>query len=79
MRVQYPRQLAEVILGPQGWTTDMINQQIDSGQRKIVTLKQKIPVYVTYLTAWVDKDGTVNFRRDVYGRDKILAAALDKK
>ncbi len=79
MRVQYPRQLAEVILGPQGWTTDMINQQIDSGQRKIVTLKQKIPVYVTYLTAWVDKDGTVNFRRDVYGRDKILAAALYKK
>jgi len=57
----------------------MINRQIDSGQRKIVTLKHKIPVYVTYLTAWVDKDGTVNFRRDVYGRDKILAAALFKK
>lgn len=79
MRVQYPRQLAEIILGRQGWTLDMINRQIDSGQRKIVTLKHKIPVYVTYLTAWVDKDGTVNFRRDVYGRDKILAAALYKK
>jgi murein L,D-transpeptidase YcbB/YkuD len=24
----------------------------------------------------VDKDGTVNFRRDVYGRDEILAAHL---
>ncbi len=76
MRVQYPLQLAEVLLGPQGWTMDQIKAQIDSGQQRIVNLEHQVPVYVTYLTAWVDKDGTVNFRRDVYGRDKILDAAL---
>ncbi len=79
MRVQYPDQLAEVLLGPQGWTMDEIKAQIASGQQRIVNLKHKVPVYVTYLTAWVDKDGTANFRRDVYGRDKVLAAALMKK
>ena len=79
MRVQYPEQLAEVLLGPQGWTMNQIKAQIASGQQRIVNLKEQVPVYVTYLTAWVDKDGTVNFRRDVYGRDKILEAALIRK
>ncbi|MBL4727627.1 MAG: hypothetical protein JKY83_13380, partial [Rhizobiaceae bacterium] len=43
-----------------------------------IRLKEKIPVHVVYLTAWVNKDGSVNFRKDVYGRDKILAKALTK-
>ena len=38
--------------------------------------KTPLPVHVTYLTAWVNKDGSVNFRRDVYNRDKQLAGAL---
>lgn len=76
MRVQNPRQLAEVILGKQGWNLGRINSQIASGKRRIVKLKQKIPVYVTYITAWVNKDGSTNFRRDVYGRDDTLAEHL---
>jgi murein L,D-transpeptidase YcbB/YkuD len=79
MRVQYPEQLAEVILGSQGWTIEKIKAQIASGKQKIVTLSTKIPVHVTYLTAWVNKDGSVNFRNDVYGRDKKLAVVLFNK
>lgn len=78
MRVQDPEQLAEVLLGSQGWTMEKIKAQIASGEQRIVNLKTRIPVYVTYLTAWVNKDGTVNFRRDVYGRDKPLVTALLK-
>ena len=33
-------------------------------------------MHVTYLTAWVDEDGTAHFRDDIYGRDARLAAAL---
>jgi len=76
MRVENPRQLAEVLLRNQGWSLDRINSQIESGERRIVKLEQKIPVYVTYITAWVNKDGSVNFRRDVYGRDETLAEHL---
>lgn len=75
MRVQDPQALAEVLLGEQGWTLDRIRAQIDSGERKVVNLKTKIPVHITYLTAWVNKDGTVHFRNDVYERDPQLAAA----
>src|SRR5690606_5336869 len=75
MRVQDPEALAEMLLGDQGWTRDRIRAQIDSGVRKVVNLKTKIPVHITYLTAWVNKDGTVHFRNDVYDRDPQLAAA----
>jgi murein L,D-transpeptidase YcbB/YkuD len=34
------------------------------------------PVYLLYLTAFTDDDGTVEFRDDIYGRDQDLAAAL---
>jgi murein L,D-transpeptidase YcbB/YkuD len=33
-------------------------------------------VHIADLTAWVNKDGTVHFRNDVYGRDARLAEAL---
>jgi len=76
MRVQDPERLAEVLLSKQGWTIDRIRAQIATGQKKIVNLKAKVPVHITYLTAWVNKDGTVHFRNDVYDRDPQLAAAL---
>jgi murein L,D-transpeptidase YcbB/YkuD len=41
-----------------------------------VSLKEPLPVHIVYLTAWVNKDGTVHFRNDVYGRDARLADAL---
>ena len=76
MRVQYPEQLANVLLGSQGWSTKRIANQIASRKRRIVNLKKHIPVHVTYLTAWANKDGAFHFRDDIYGRDKILAKAL---
>ncbi|HHI82207.1 MAG TPA: peptidoglycan-binding protein, partial [Rhizobiales bacterium] len=76
MRVQNPVSLAAVLLGPQGWNAARIKARITGGKRQIVRLKKKIPVHVTYLTAWVNKDGTVNFRKDIYGRDRRLAKAL---
>jgi murein L,D-transpeptidase YcbB/YkuD len=76
MRVQDPERLAEVLLGGQGWSIDRVRAQIATGQKKVVNLDKKIPVHITYLTAWVNKDGTVHFRNDVYARDPQLAAAL---
>ena len=77
IRVQYPLDFATFVLRDKpGWTRDKIDQSVDSGARKVVNLPQSIPVHLTYLTNWVNKDGSVYFRKDIYGRDKLLAAAL---
>ena len=76
IRVQHPVKLATTLLKSQGWNAGKITNQITSEKRRIVRLKSKIPVHVTYLTAWVNKTGQINFRKDVYNRDKNLINAL---
>ncbi|WP_162914482.1 L,D-transpeptidase family protein [Taklimakanibacter lacteus] len=76
MRVQNPLDLAELILAGQGWTKERIDAVVAQGKERIINLKMQIPVHVTYLTAWVNKDGAVNFRRDPYKRDDRLAEVL---
>ena len=44
----------------------------DTRRNKWITLKKKIPVYVEYHTVWVDDDGIVQFRNDIYGYEKKL-------
>jgi murein L,D-transpeptidase YcbB/YkuD len=52
---------------------------IAAGQAVDVTLAHPIPVYFTYITAWAEKDGRVEFRPDLYGRDgsRDYAGELD--
>jgi len=76
--VENPKDLAVLLLAGQGWTKDKISAAIDSNQQRVINLKQPIPVHITYLTAWVNKDKSVNFRRDVYGRDRQLDDALNE-
>jgi murein L,D-transpeptidase YcbB/YkuD len=77
IRVQDPPVLAELVLAStQGWPRDRIERTIASGERSVVTLKEPLPVHISYLTSWVNKDGSVHFRNDVYSRDAALAKAL---
>ena len=55
-----------------------VEQIMGAEKRRVVRLAKPVPVHLTYLTAWVNKDGSVHFRRDVYDRDRTLAAALQK-
>jgi murein L,D-transpeptidase YcbB/YkuD len=77
VRVADPEGLADAILqGQSGWTLDGIKDAVDSGERMQINLDRSLPVQITYLTAWVDKDNRAHFRNDVYHRDDILADAL---
>src|SRR5512138_398267 len=77
IRVQDPPLLAEVALATTpGWDRARIEAAVASGERTIVTLAEPLPVHITYLTSWVNKDGSVHFRNDVYDRDASLARAL---
>jgi murein L,D-transpeptidase YcbB/YkuD len=76
MRVEYPLDLAALLLKDQGWTRAKIDAQVAAGKQRVINLAKPIPVHVIYVTAWSDKTGTVEFRRDVYGRDKRLIEVL---
>lgn len=76
IRVQNPVDLAAVLLGPDGWTKEKLEAAIAAGDQRVITLSKPIPVHLTYLTAWVNKDGSIHFRNDIYARDARLAAAL---
>jgi len=48
------------------------------GKQIFVKLKNKVPVFITYFTAWVDKDGKLHFREDVYHNDSKMKTILFK-
>jgi murein L,D-transpeptidase YcbB/YkuD len=77
VRVERPLELAELLLAdPSAWSTARIEEAVDTGRTENVTLPHKVPVLLAYWTAWVDPQGRVNFRRDVYGQDAQWAAGL---
>jgi murein L,D-transpeptidase YcbB/YkuD len=72
VRVEKPVELAHYLLKEeQGWDEKKIVEIISQQTRRVVELSEPIPVYIVYLTAWVDKAGIVQFRNDIYGRDKV--------
>lgn len=77
VRVKDPTAFASHVL-PEGWTEERVREAMHSGERKRVSLRQRLPVYLVYLTAWAEPDGLVHFRRDLYDHDDALEAALDE-
>jgi L,D-transpeptidase YcbB len=80
MRVQDPQKYAEVLLSlvrpNDGYTLERIKKMIDAGGEQDIQLPTYMPVNLTYQTAFVDDDGKLQFRDDVYGRDRQLLAIL---
>ena len=46
-----------------------IDEILAGGNAVDIVLKQPLPVYFAYVTAWVEQNGLVVFRPDIYGRD----------
>lgn len=79
IRLSQPKKLAEYLLADRPeWTNAKISQAMDRKTEVWVNLKQPVPVFITYFTSWVDKDGQLNFRDDLYGHDKAMAAQMFK-
>ncbi len=77
IRLSQPAKLAAFLLRKDSsWTENKIDSAMHSGNEKYVTLKPEIPVVIGYFTAFVDKDGKLNFRNDVYGEDKKVQEKL---
>ncbi|TDW48623.1 murein L,D-transpeptidase YcbB/YkuD [Flavobacterium sp. 270] len=80
VRVAKPRELAiELLKDDARWTPEKIDKAMHSGKESWCTLKKKVPVYIGYFTAWVDRKGNLNFYKDVYQRDESLIKLLTEE
>ncbi|MEQ9188130.1 MAG: L,D-transpeptidase family protein [Cryomorphaceae bacterium] len=79
IRVENPLDLAKHLIKSDGfWTDDAIDIAVKSGKTQTIPIKEKPMVYLLYWTAWTSPDGLVQFRKDIYNRDRKLIEALNE-
>ena len=77
IRLENARKLADYLLADEPvWSPEKIVLKLRKGKRQVVRIPNPIPVHLIYMTAWVDKDNRLQFRDDIYDRDRDLNAAL---
>jgi L,D-transpeptidase YcbB len=76
-RVDNVRDLAAWLLQEEmpKWNRAAIDAAIATGQREDIALPKKVPVAWIYLTAWMTRDQTIQFRNDIYDQDEQLLEA----
>lgn len=77
IRVAEPLRLAEFILRRDGNPlASKVKSLVNQTTEKRIGIKKPIPVIICYLTAWVDQNGKLHFRKDIYGLDQKLAREI---
>ena len=76
IRIERPLDLAEYLLGQQGWGCEALYRAMNLDKPMRVDLRRKLPVYIFYMTAWIDREGIVQFRKDIYLKDRVLEQLL---
>lgn len=83
IRLEQPQQLALLILGQlekRDYTQEKLDAMIKTHKTRWELLKTKIPVFITYLTAFEDTTGAhIQYVKDVYHRDDKLISWMAKK
>ncbi|MGZ5244194.1 MAG: L,D-transpeptidase family protein [Bacteroidia bacterium] len=76
IRVSDPMRVAQFLLKDKPeWTEEKIKKAMSAGKEQYVNIT-KVPVYILYFTTWIDDDGKLQIRDDIYGLDKTLAAKM---
>jgi murein L,D-transpeptidase YcbB/YkuD len=77
IRIQQPIELAAYLLRQDPlWNSDALLRTLDGAVDLTVPLPEPMPIHLLYWTAWADGDGTIEYRRDIHGRDAPLFKAL---
>lgn len=80
IRVSEPKKLAQYLLrNDPNWDSTKITKAMNAQKEQFYNIKEPVPVFIGYFTAWVDRDGELNFRDDIYGHDKKMKERLFSK
>jgi murein L,D-transpeptidase YcbB/YkuD len=79
VRVEDPARLAEILMGgaARGWTSAKVSSLLGAKERT-VSLPTPVPIHLQYFTEFVDENGALHERADLYGLTRKVAAALAK-
>lgn len=77
IRLSDPAKLANYLLeeDPQ-WSPEKIDSAMNAEKEKYVKVKDPVPVLIFYYTTWVNENGTLQFRDDIYDHDENLARKM---
>jgi len=67
---------AHLLRDDPSWTPERIQRVVEGGREVPVTLPRPYEVHLQYFTAWVEADGTLQLRDDIYNRDARVSRAL---
>lgn len=79
VRIEKPVDLAAYLLKIQPnnrWSSQNIQAEIRKGKNLPLPLNERVPVHIVYQTVWIDREGNLNFRPDIYDIDNIPANLL---
>ncbi|MEW5721853.1 MAG: L,D-transpeptidase family protein [Thermodesulfobacteriota bacterium] len=77
IRLQKPIDLAVFLMQDDlDWTSEKVKSLIRTGATQRIPVEQDSKVHVVYFTAWVDEEGVLQFRNDLYHRDPALRRVL---
>ena len=77
IRLAKPDELLSAIAQEEnGLNPAKIDSILKDNNEKSLGLNKKIPVHIVYLTSWVDEDGRLQFREDIYNYDRIQKKLL---
>ncbi|WP_022682854.1 L,D-transpeptidase family protein [Sphingobium bisphenolivorans] len=77
IRLEKPVPLAELMLADDPNLAGKVQSLIDAGKTQRVSLPKEVAVYLLYWTAFASNNGTMSFRSDPYGWDKLLAEKIE--
>ncbi|MGD9008393.1 MAG: L,D-transpeptidase family protein [Desulfobacteraceae bacterium] len=80
IRLENAQALAAYLLnGQPAGLPETLASTLNRGMRRVVRIPNPIPVHLIYMTAWVDHDNRLQFRNDIYHRDRDLNTALKQR
>ncbi len=72
IRVSQPHELLKAIAKEdKTFKYEEAQEILNDIEKKDFDLKNKIPVHIVYLTSWIDDEGNIQFRDDIYNYDKM--------
>ena len=61
------------------WTRKKILAEIGKGTRQVVMLSRPLDVHIFYGTAWIDREGNLQFRNDIYHIDDVSYSFMSER